>query len=74
MNIPRDIVRIILNILPITDKRNLIRTCTAYAGLSEIVAQAASDFQKMIDANAFQDSYLQNLNERFSPQKKIENE
>ena len=49
MNIPQDIALFIFHSLPISDKRNLIRTCNEYHKLTHLMKQIEKDFIKMID-------------------------
>lgn len=44
-----DIISIIFNFCPITDKRNLIRTCHTYNKLSKLMPKVEKEFQKMIN-------------------------
>ena len=48
MNLPNDLIRIIFHHLPITDKRNLTRTCNTTQQLSDPLQHAIIDFHKMI--------------------------
>jgi hypothetical protein len=53
MNLSNDIFRVIFGNLPITDKRNLLRTCQEYAQQSELMEQATTEFFEMIDTTKY---------------------
>ena len=48
MNIPYDIVRVVFSDLPITDKRNLTRTCREHQTLIDMLRLAVEDFHDQI--------------------------
>src|SRR5438045_743190 len=53
LDIVPDIINHIFYSLPITDKRNFIRTCKTFYNLSRFMAQIEKEFQKMINDTKF---------------------
>ena len=51
----QDILQLIFNICPITDKRNLIKTCKTCHKLSILMPNIEKDFQKMINSTKYLD-------------------
>ena len=53
MKIPYDTILIIFHHLPITDKRNLMRTCKDCINLSDLIKRAAKEFYKTLCRTAY---------------------
>ena len=62
MDIPSDILHTIFHFLPITDKRNLLRTCKTHDTLHPHLEQALATFQKMILDTQYIDAYKKKFN------------
>ena len=63
MNLPVDLIKIILNYLPIIDKRNLIRSCQCLNQLYPLIKYFEKEFMELLNTTNFVSNKPINLNQ-----------